>query len=335
MNDINVCPSTLSDGFHTYCPEACKRLFDGRKVSHVLAFDSPDNDSDRNKAYLKHVGRISLSGVQPKASLVLNDTGKLSSPAKGERGRYILKPAPSSYTLLERKYCPANEHLTMQLASQVYGIETAENAICFFHDGEAAYIAKRFDVAPNGEKYQQEDFASLGGLTKSNGGSEYKYSVLSYEDCADIIRRYVRTAPIDLLKFFRIILFNYLTLNDDAHLKNFSLINRGNGEYRLAPAYDLINTSLHLYNPRIFALDKGLFKEGMHLTDTRTVDRTDFEEFGRRIGLPGRLIVRELDEFSAEQPKAQALISRSFLSEKLKDYYFQSYNYRRTTLNKK
>lgn len=332
MNEITVCPSTLKDGYQTYCPEARRRLFDGRPVSHVLTFDSPNNETSENREYLYHVGRISLSGVQPKASLVLNSQGQLDKPTEGERGRYILKPAPVSYSLLERKYCPANEHLTMQLASQVYGIETAENALCFFRDGEAAYLTKRFDVAPNGGKYQQEDFASLGGLTKSNGGSDFKYSVLSYEDCGDIIRRYVRAAQIDLLRFYRILLFNYLTLNDDAHLKNFSLINRGDGEYRLAPAYDLINTSLHLYQPRIFALDKGLFKEGMCQTDTQTVGREDFVEFGHRIGLTERVVVRELNRFAAEQPLAHVLISRSFLSEKLKNDYFKSYNYRRFTL---
>ena len=117
-------------------------------------------------------------------------------------------------------------------------------------------------MAPNGSKYQQEDFASLGGLTKANGGSDYKYSNLSYEECAELIRKYTMAAPVEVLKFFRVVVFNYLILNDDAHLKNFSLINRGNGEYHLTPAYDLINTSLHLYEPRIFALDKGLFREG-------------------------------------------------------------------------
>ena len=136
----------------------------------------------------------------------------------------------------------------------------------------------------------------------------------------------------DLLRLFRVIVFNYLTLNDDAHLKNFSLINRGDGEYRLAPAYDLINTSLHLYQPRIFALDKGLFKEGMQLSDTRTIGRDDFEEFGRKIGLPKRVVTRELNRFVSEQPLAQELINRSFLSEELKKNYLQSYNYRRFTL---
>lgn len=331
MTEINVCPCTLAEGFQTYSPAALRQLFDGVEVSHILPFNSPNSDTEDNREYTRHVGRISLSGVQPKASLVLLN-GQLQQPSADERGQYILKPAPTSYTLLERKYCPANEHLSMQLASQIYHIETAANAICFFRDGEAAYVCRRFDVAPDGSKYQQEDFASLGGLTKANGGADYKYSNLSYEECAQLIQKYTTASAIEVLKFFRIVVFNYLILNDDAHLKNFSLINRSDGEYHLSPAYDLVNTSLHLYEPRIFALDKGLFSEGMQLTDTHTITRRDFEEFGRRIGLAPRIIKRELDFFSAEQPLAQSLINRSFLSDPLKLRYWQSYNYRRITL---
>ena len=331
MEELNICPSTLVEGFQTYSPAAVKLLFDGNPVSHILPFRSPNNEEAENEEYAKHVGRVSLSGVQPKAGLIIK-SNQLVIPSEQERSRYILKPAPSSYALLERKDCPANEHLSMQLASQVYHIETAPNALCFFSDGEQAYITRRFDVAPDGSKYQQEDFASLAGLTKAHGGSDYKYSNLSYEECAEIIGKYTTAPSVEILKFFRMVVFNYLILNDDAHLKNFSLINRGDGEYHLSPAYDLINTSLHLYEPRIFALDKGLFHEGMHLTDTRTVTRVDFEEFGRRIGLATRLVKRELDNFATEQPLAKELINRSFLSDKLKKYYWQSYNYRRTTL---
>ena len=331
MEELKYCPSTLKEGYSTYSPEACRKLFGGKHVSHILDFDSPNNNSADSTDYAEHIGRISLSGVQPKGALVLRD-GSLRKPKEGERGEYILKPAPESYALLERKYCPANEHLTMQMAAQAYGIETAANALCFFRDGEAAYITKRFDVAPDGSKYPQEDFASLAGLTKANGGTNYKYGVLSYEDCADIIRRYVRAAQVDLLRFFRVVLFNYITLNDDAHLKNFSLIDRGNGDYRLAPAYDLINTSLHLRTPQIFALEKGLFKEGMRMTDTHTVDRNDFEEFGRRIGLPDRMVKSEVDTFARVSLLALGLIERSFLSEELKKSYRQSYQYRCFTL---
>ncbi len=331
--ELTVCPALLLEGYHTYSPAARRLLFDGRYVSHILDFDSPDNDGPASTSYLANVGRISLSGVQPKASLVV-DSGnfRLTKPEEGQRGTFILKPAPTSYSLFDRKFCPANEHLTMQLASQVYGIETAANALCFFRDGEAAYLCRRFDVADDGRKYQQEDFASLAGLTSANGGSDYKYSKLSYEECAEIIRKYVKASSVDILKFFRLVVFNYLTLNDDAHLKNFSLINRGDGEYRLAPAYDLINTSLHLGMPRIFALDKGLFREGMHFTDTHTVGRHEFEEFGSRIGLPLRLVSRQLDSFATHRPLADQLIERSFLSASLKDTYRRSYNYRRFTL---
>lgn len=334
MIALNVCPSTLQEGFDTYSPIARKLLFDGREVSPVLSFNSPNNDSSDHMNYLQHVGRISLSGVQPKSSLVLDEVNQLVKPLEGHHGTYILKPAPSSYALLERKYCPANEHLTMQMASQVYHIETAANALCFFRDGEAAYLCRRFDISPEGRKYLQEDFASIGGFTKANGGSDFKYSNLSYEECADLIRQYVKAAPVELLKFFRIVVYNFITLNDDAHLKNFSLINRGDGEYHLAPAYDLINTSLHLTMPRIFALEKGLFREGMQLSDTRTMKRKDFEEFGKRIGLTERLVQRELDFFAQEHPLAKDLINRSFLSDSLKESYWLSYKYRRSILSR-
>ena len=115
-------------------------------------------------------------------------------------------------------------------------------------------------------------------------------------------------------------------------MKNFSLINK-DGEYRLSPAYDLINTSLHLVQPRIFALDKGLFREGMKLTDTHQISRGDFEEFGRRIGLPHKVIKRELDNLGAEKPLVRNLIERSFLSDSLKRQYWLSMDFRRKMLS--
>ena len=334
MHKLNVCPSTLKSGFDTYSPEGLRKLFDGRVVSHVLPFDSPGYTDNDGISYAAHVGRISLSGVQPKGGLVIGDDNRLVRPAEGLRSHYILKPAPNSYALLAREFCPANEHFTMQLASQVYGIETAANALCFFRDGEAAYLTRRFDVALDGRKHSQEDFASLAGLTKANGGRDYKYSNLSYEECAGIIRHYVTVAQIDVFRFFQLVVFNYITLNDDAHLKNFTLISKDGKEYRLAPAYDLVNTSLHLHQPRIFALDKGLFKEGMFFSDVRTVCRGDFLEFGRRIGLPDRVLEQELDRFAAENAAAEDLLSRSFLSEDLKAHYRTSMGYRRSTLRR-
>ena len=329
MKDLTVCPSILQEGYDTYSPIARRTLFDGHAVSHIFSEASPDTGTVEANEAVKSVGRISLSGAQPKFSIVVDDD-KLRYIREGEQGTFILKPRPTAYQIINKDFCVANEHVTMQIASQVYGIETAANALCFFDDGTPAYITRRFDVHSKG-KYKQEDFAALLGYTKDNAGSNYKYDKASYEECAEVIHRYVKATLIDIRRFFRIILFNFVTLNDDAHLKNFSLIER-NGEYRLSPAYDLINTSLQLMNPHIFALDKGLFKEGMAFSDTHTISRSDFEEFGKRIGLPIKVIKQEIDMFAAEQPLVKELLSRSFLSPSLQKQYWMAFDYRRKML---
>lgn len=328
MMELNRCPSLLTEGFSTYSPQAAKLLFDGVKVSHVFNGINP-LFPEPSKEAIQNVGRISLSGAQPKFSII-QDGGKLRYTREDERGTYILKPAPNAMHILEKDECVANEHLTMQLASQIYGIETAPNGICFFEDGTKAYFTRRFDVVGS-DKLLQEDFASLLGVSKATHGTDYKYTAASYEDCADIIKKYVKAYKLDLLRFFRLILFNFLVLNDDAHLKNFSLIKIGD-EYRLSPAYDLVNTSLHIWEPSIFALSKGLFKEGMHFSDTHSISRAHFEEFGRRIGLSEKIIQQEIEKFASPNPQADDLIRRSFLSPKNQKNYLDSYNYRKVLL---
>lgn len=329
MNPLNICPSTLQRGYNTYSPLAQKILFDGQAVSHIFSEPNPDSDAKETAEAIKNIGRISLSGVQAKFSVIVSKKTLRYSREK-EQGTFILKPRPTGYQIINRDFCAANEHVSMQIASQVFGIETAANGLCFFENGIPAYITRRFDVHEKG-KYKQEDFAALLGYSKDNAGPNYKYAKASYEECAEIIHQYVKAALIDIRRFFRLILFNFITLNDDAHLKNFSLIER-NGEFRLAPAYDLINTSLQLREPRIFALDNGLFKEGMNFSDIRTIRRADFEEFGKRIGLPEKVIKQEIDLFATEQPKAKELLDNSFLSPELQKEYWQSLDYRRKML---
>lgn len=95
----------------------------------------------------------------------------------------------------------------------------------------------------------------------------------------------------------------------------------------------LVNTSLQLYEPRIFALDKGLFKEGMSKADTHSISYDDFVEFGRRIGLTDRVIKQEIKMFQEPNPKAIELIEKLFLSDDLKKQYITAYKYRCKMLN--
>ncbi|HBK31624.1 MAG TPA: hypothetical protein DDZ78_08410 [Porphyromonadaceae bacterium] len=219
----------------------------------------------------------------------------------------------------------------MQIAEQVFKMETAANGLCFFQDGEIAYITKRFDITPDGTKYRVEDFASLAGLTSDNAGDNFKYDY-SYEEVADLIKKFLPAWPVELLKFYRLVLFNFLFSNGDAHLKNFSVIDWGRNDFRLAPAYDLLNTRLHV-DDTDFALDKGLFKtDRSEFFKGGKAIGFSFRQFALSIGLPETIADKELSLFTAKHPLIDELIDRSFLSEKLKRQYRMLYQTKRNRL---
>lgn len=331
MTDIlahSVCPSLLKNiaGEAGYSKKAKLLLFDGKNVSHLLPYECFDGDNGAIDIFADNSRRVSLSGVQIKYSLVI-DHGELRLTTSAEQGTYILKPKPSH--IRNASYCAANENLTMQIASQVYKIRTAPNGLCFFKNGEIAYFVRRFDIR-NGEKCRKEDFASLAGLTNKNGGSEYKYDNLSYQDFASLIDQYSSMPVVDKLRFFTLIVFNYVFCNGDAHLKNFSLLEDKNGKFVLSPAYDLLNTRLHV-DDGIFAMTKGLFTtplpEYFYGPVSAVVGHTFFC-FGQLIGLPDAGINRVLDDFCTVNPRIDELIDNSFLSESLKKEYKQCYKSR-------
>lgn len=311
----------------SFTREEKKRLFDGKEVSATLPYHSFE---EHQKEIQEGQGRLSISGVQEKYALV-EDDGILRLTRPGESGHYILKPQTTDRRFFYREDMPANEHLTMKIAEDVYGIPVAAHGLCEFGSGEKAYITRRFDFRPDGYKYAAEDFASLAGLNSKNYGSEFKYSALSYQDCAYLIQKYCIAPQVELLKFFRLLLFNYLICNADAHLKNFTFLDYGHGDYRLSPAYDLLNTSLHI-STSIFALDKGLFKEGTPINDTTPIGRPMFMEFGRRIGLSDRTLEKELNTFANKETAAWQLIEESMLSKNAKQSYLADYKYRLSTL---
>jgi serine/threonine-protein kinase HipA len=112
---------------------------------------------------------------------------------------YILKPIP--YDVKYSEYVPANEHLTMQIAKQVYKIPVAENALIFFKDGPPAYLTKRFDVKPDGTRYGQEDFASLSNRTKETAGGRFQVQrqYKAYEGIGQLINSTYRPLPSNCL----------------------------------------------------------------------------------------------------------------------------------------
>ena len=321
---IKNCPSTLAEGYETYCTTALRNVFNGKKVNHILPYDAPNTNEAIAAQFFENRKRISISGVQEKLSLVL-EKNIFRLTKNGEQGTYILKPIPRDLKKVEE--VPANENLTMQIAKQVYGIPTAENALIFFKNGMPAYITKRFDIKKDGTKLAIEDFATLAEKTNINAGANYKYEY-SYEEMALLIKKYVPAWMVELEKFFALVLFNYLFSNGDAHLKNFSLIESSTGDLLLSPAYDLINTKIHVDDVD-FALNKGLFADGrksiLH-NKTGHPSKLDFILFAKKIGIKESRIEKLLFPFVQNQLLVKALIKNSYLSEPNKKGYLLMYH---------
>lgn len=316
--EIHNCPSTLADGFTTYSPKATKTLFLGKNVSPYLDFEIEELYGETFIDDTTH--RISVSGVQEKFPAIV-ENGKIRIAGVAERSTHILKPAPWDNTLIARRQIPANEHLTMLIANQVYGISTASCGLCFTQKGHIVYITRRFDILPDGTKLPMEDFATLLQRMEHPNGEIFKYQGC-YGDIAHAIRRNVAAWKVEMERFFELVLFNYIYGNGDAHLKNFSLIYNGQ-DYRLAPAYDLINTSLHLHGDD-FALDRGLSDE-IEKSDvflrTGHACMLDFERFGEYIGISDRRLHRILERYTQIPLATSTLIEHSFLDDKMKRSY--------------
>ena len=321
------CLSTYVElGEEGYSSGALRRLSDRRKFPHQLAFDR----SDVMQIRAESVTKMSISGVQEKISLRLR-RGELEPVTK--EGEYILKPTPGQELPRFRSQVPANESLTMQIAEQIYDIDTAANALIRLSDGQLAYITRRFDRTRDGRRIAQEDFCQLTERTPETDGSNYKYDA-SYEELGDALERYVAAYPVQVEELFKRIVFNYAIANGDAHLKYFSLQRQEDfGDYVLTPAYDLVCTKLHLPEEAKLALE--LFSENEYSEGQKThgfVTGGDFLELASRFGMVVGRAERIVDEMSDKRDVVIELVHRSFLYDAAKKAYVDIFEDRLRTL---
>ena len=317
--EIKYCPGTLAAGYDSYSRTCLNRVFKGRKVNHLLPYDSPATNDANDKLFLENRMLMSISGVQEKYSVLL-EKNRLRLTNEGEQGTYILKPIPNIGKNPDQM--PANEHLTMQIARQVFGIETAENALIFFKSGQAAYITKRFDIKEDGSKWATEDFASLAGRTPQTHGEHYKY-IGNYSELFDIMKKFLPAYKLEAPKLFKLIVFNYLFSNGDAHFKNFSILETPLGDFRLSPAYDLLNSRIHIEDSD-FALEDGLLPKNLAKGNIR-------EQFHKLASLVGLITIQTEAIFSnllSNSEKVATLINASYLNDRFKRNYLQAYQTR-------
>lgn len=292
----------------SFSAEQCRALFDGRAVSPVLPYLHAPQGNGGGEG----VQRFSISGTQIKYSMV-EDKEILRYAEEGEQGRYILKPRPQG--LQRGADAPANEWVSMVIAQRCFQLETAACGLCAFGDGRLAYLTRRFDIAPNGTKLHKEDIMTLTARRNTYSGDKYESS---YEEAAQCIRRFSQTPQVDLLLFFKQVLASYLLCNGDAHLKNFSLLEDSLGQMRLSPAYDIMNTRLHVQDAE-FALKKGLFESGA--APMGNAMGAFFLNWGKRIGLNAALVQHVLQLFANREKDVEALVNDSPLSPQGKRSY--------------
>lgn len=279
----------------------CARRFFG--TSTVPVFNYTRADMDKLAAEVI-ASQTTLTGVQPKISLHLqNHKGSKRLTIVGRWGGYIFKPQTELYP-----YLPEVEDLTMHLAEQSK-ISVVPHTLIRLADGEIGYLTKRIDRTTSGEKIAMEDMCQL-----SERQTEYKYKS-SCEQVAKVITRYSSAPTLDVMRYYELLLFCWLTGNNDMHLKNFSLYRPTESGHVLTPAYDLLNVAI--VNPKD--------NEELALTlngKKRKLTRTDFEKTMLSSGMNEKVVSNIFRKFERTYPAWEGTIRSSFLPAEMQDRYW-------------
>jgi serine/threonine-protein kinase HipA len=284
--------------FHAICS---KKMF-GVVIPPELPFSE-----DKIEALAIQViqSQTTITGVQPKISLHLASADEANRPKRftivGMWGGYILKP-PSPYY----PHMPEVEDLTMHLA-HIAKINVVPHSLIRLQSGNLAYITRRIDRVKK-SKLHMEDMCQL-----TERLSEDKYHG-SYEQIAKAIQQYSVNPGLDVVNFFELVLFSFLTGNADMHLKNFSLIMQPGIGPILSPAYDLLATAL--VNPAD--------KEDTALTlngKKKKIKRGDFESAFHTLKLDLKQQENIFRKMQKVISKWEEMVEISFLNAEWKEMY--------------
>lgn len=312
MQRCLYCYQPLEQGQTDFHPQCSKKLF-GTTIPPELPYTKDDIESLALEVVRS---QVTVTGVQPKLSVDLEKeaNGKKRFTIVGLWGKYILKPQTELYVNL-----PENEDLTMHLATMV-SIKTVPHSLIRFKDGSLAYITRRIDRDKKKGKIPMEDMCQL---TEKLTEQKYKGS---HEQIAKIIMLHSAYPVLDLLTYFEVLLFCYLTGNADMHLKNFSLYKPAN-EYILAPAYDLLSTKLALPDD----------KDELALTlnaRKRKLKRSDFNHLLNTYKIDEKVIENIYEKYRKIVPQWLNFIDTSFLPQQMKEEYKSIINKRKSILDK-
>jgi serine/threonine-protein kinase HipA len=281
--------------------EKCSLAFFGTATPPVIEYSLNQMDEIAKEVVERS---IAIPGVQAKLSMSIvkgvkekSDTRLTVMDSLG--GLYIFKPPSNRFPQM-----PENEHLTMRMA-EAYGIRVVPSSLIRLASGELSYITRRIDRSNTGEKTHMIDMFQI-----TEAFDKYKSSM---EKVGKAILSYSSNTLLDILFFFELTLFSFLTGNNDMHLKNFSMI-ESSSAWLLSPAYDLLNASI--LNP-----DDD---EELALTlagKKKNLKQQDFLQLGKRLGLTDKQMKSAFKRLEQNTPKAMEWMKHSFLSKDMKNAY--------------
>lgn len=299
MSRCLYCYRPLENGEKDFHPKCARKFFGTEKVPSL---DYTCNDLERLALQIIK-DQTSLTGVQPKLSLHLNKhEGSQRLTIVGLWGNFICKPQTVQF-----KSMPETEDLTMHIA-ELAKIDVVPHTLMRMADGTLCYLTRRVDRNAKGDKMAMEDMCQL-----TERQTEYKYKS-SYERIAKAISQYSSMPKMDVVNFFEIVLFSWITGNNDMHLKNFSLYEPQEGMIRMTPAYDLLNAAI--LNPKD--------DEELALTlngRKKHLKRSDFVSAGEIMGIDTKIVDRLIGKYVRLQSEMTEFIGQSFLDDDLKSKY--------------
>lgn len=209
-----------------------------------------------------------ISGVQPKV------LAQIENKATLKLEDYIVKSWGEDYPELA-----LNEYLCMRVVQKA-NIYVPE---FYLSQDRKLFIMKRFDIKDDNTYLGFEDMCVLFGKNRDD-----KYEG-TYEQIAKTIKTFVspKYKKESLENFFKMIVINFLLKNGDAHLKNFGLIYDDISNIKLAPAYDVVTTTvyikndipaLHLLGSKKWWKEKQLLRFGIEFCDLTTKEVKELYE---------------------------------------------------------
>ena len=348
MQTKNFFEGLLPEGFTRRAVAQWLRVDEGDYLSILKGLGSEclgaiqimDEEYKENSSYekltLEEVKALANEGAV-KSAAIMTETHLSLAGASGKVGLYFDEGsgnwflprglAPSTHIVKQShvrlKNIVANEQLTLMTAKKL-GINIAESFIVNLGAGEDENVllaSKRYDRCftddvklidslPCPLRLHQEDFAQALGISSAN---KYERKGDNYLlKCFELLRKYSTNPLEDRAEFFRRIIYNYLVGNTDGHIKNFSLLYTSDlKSVRLAPAYDLISTTVYKEGTR----KMSLYLENECLIDA--INKEIITHSAQQVGLGSKLAGNILDTMannfeSALRDSAEELEEQGF-----------------------